>query len=668
MTVYTCPMHPQVEEKQPGACPICGMALEPKHPSAKEEKNPELVAMQRRFWVSLVLTLLLIFTKSGWLQALLATPVVLWGGAPFFERGWLSLVRRKLNMFTLIALGIGVAYVYSLAALFYPEIGFYFESSAVITTLVLLGQMLELNARAKTGAAIKALLKLTPEIASRIDGANVEKKVALSEVQVGDLLRVRPGEKIPVDGVVIEGTGLVDESMVTGEALPVEKKAKDKVVGATLNQNGSFIMRAEKIGDKTLLARIVQQVREAQMSRAPIQNLADTVSSYFVPSVVLVALLTFLIWFFLFSEATLALVHAVSVLIIACPCALGLATPMSIMVGVGRGAKAGVLIKNAEALEKMAEVQILLTDKTGTLTEGKVRLKKIAAQAAWKEEELLRWAASVEAGSEHPLSAAIVDAAKERGLLLEHVEEFQAFSGKGVSGKTAGHKIALGNAKMMRDLKISLPEERKEFEGETVLYMALDGKLAGLFAVADTIKSSTFDAIKMLHEDGVELVMVTGDSRSVAMRIAKELGIDAVEAEILPEEKNRSVKKYQQKNKKVAMAGDGINDAPALMQADVGIAMSTGTDVAIESADITLLKGDLRGIVRARILSRATMKNIRQNLWFAFLYNALSIPLAAGILYPFFGLTASPILASAAMAFSSVSVIWNALRLKYLQL
>ncbi len=571
-------------------------------------------------------------------------------------------------MFTLIALGIGAAYCYSLAALFYPEIGFYFESSAVITTLVLLGQLLELNARAKTGAAIRALLNLSPETASRIDVNREEKKVLLAEVQVGDLLRVRPGERIPVDGVVIEGTGLVDESMVTGEALPVEKKKGDRVVGATLNQNGSFTMQAEKVGDQTLLARIVFLVRAAQMSRAPIQNLADTVSSYFVPAVVLVALITFLVWFFLFSQATLALVHAVSVLIIACPCALGLATPMSIMVGVGRGAKAGVLIKNAEALEKMAEVQTLLTDKTGTLTEGKVRLKRIVSLGEWKEAELLGWAASLEAGSEHPLSAAIVAAASERGAPEEHVEGFHSLSGKGVRGKVGSKEIALGNVKMMQDLKISLPQERAEFEGETILYMAIGSKLAGFFTVADTIKSSSFEAIKMLHEDGVEVVMVTGDRRSVAMRIAKELGIDAVEAEILPEEKNQIVKKYQQKNKKVAMAGDGINDAPAIMQADVGIAMSTGTDVAIESADITLLKGDLRGIVRARILSRATMQNIRQNLWFAFLYNALSIPLAAGILYPFFGLTASPIVASAAMAFSSVSVIWNALRLRRIHL
>ena len=699
--IYTCPMHPQIRQKGPGSCPICGMALEPLVVAGEEGPDPELAEMTRRFWISLVLTLPLLVVVMGdmlpgapirhlvppralaWAQLVLASPVVLWGGWPFFVRGWASIVHASLNMFTLIALGVGVAYAYSVVGAVAPdlfpasfrthggEVGLYFEAAAVITVLVLLGQVLELRARSQTSSAIRALLNLAPPIARRVRGDGSEEDVPLEGVRVGDLLRVRPGERIPVDGVVVEGTSAVDESMVTGESIPVEKVPGRRVTGGTINGTGGFVMRAERVGSDTLLARIVHMVGEAQRTRAPIQRLADQVSAWFVPAVVGVAALTFVGWSLWGPEPRLAhgLVNAVAVLIIACPCALGLATPMSIMVGTGRGALAGVLIKNAEALELMEKVDTLIVDKTGTLTEGTPRLIAVKAASGRDEREILRLTASVERGSEHPLSAAIVAGATERGVSVPPAEEFRSVTGKGVTGRADGHTIALGNLRLMQDLRVAvdvlLPEaEALRGDGQTVMFVAVDGEPAGLIGVADPIKPSTPEALRLLRESGLRIVMLTGDSRRTAEAVARKLGIEHVEAEVLPEDKRGVVMAMQSEGRRVAMAGDGVNDAPALAQADVGIAMGTGTDVAIESAGITLVKGDLRGIVRARKLSHATMRNIRQNLFFAFVYNALGVPIAAGVLYPAFRLLLSPIIASAAMTFSSVSVIGNALRLR----
>ena len=693
---YICPMHPQVRQPNPGHCPICGMNLEPKIASENGE-DAELKTMTRRFWAAAVLTLPIIFLvlfeaklvdrffsykTFAQFQTLLATPVVLWAGFPFFQRGWRSIVTLNLNMFTLIALGIGSAYFYSLAAVFFPfifppsfrsqgdQIALYFEAATVITVLVLLGQVLELRARAKTSSAIKKLLGLAPKTATVILENGQEKAVPLEEIKKGDKLRVRPGEKIPVDGVLVEGQSVIDESMITGESVPVEKMKGDKVTGATLNGTGSFIMQAERVGSDTLLARIVHMVGEAQSSRAPIQKLVDTISGYFVPAVVLIAIVTFFIWGFFGPPPsfTYGFISAITVLIIACPCALGLATPMSIMVGVGKGALAGVLIKNAEALEILAKADTVVVDKTGTLTEGKIRLNQIVAFEGAQEDTLLQVSASLEALSEHPLSLAIVSKAKERGLPLFQVQDFQSHTGRGVTGKIEGKAVAIGNQRLMTDLGISLDlltekAETLRNEGQTVLYLGLDGKAVGLLAASDVIKETTYEAIQMLQDEKIHIVMLTGDHRNTAMAIGKSLGIDEIEAEVLPEDKSRIVKKLQEQGRIVAMAGDGINDAPALAQAHVGIAMGTGTDVAIESAGITLVKGDLRGIARARKLSIATVHNIGQNLFFAFIYNVLGIPIAAGILYPFYGVLLSPMIASAAMAFSSVSVVWNALRL-----
>jgi P-type Cu+ transporter len=704
-TEYTCPMHPEIVRDSPGSCPICGMALEPRTVTAGEEKNEELEDMTRRFKVGLVLAIpLLLIAMSDlipgqplqhavslrlltFLQLALATPVVLWGGWPFFQRGWASIVYRSLNMFTLIAIGTGVAYSYSVVAAFLPnifpasfrghggEVGVYFEVSAVIVVLVLLGQVLELRARSQTSSAIKALLGLAPKTARVIHDDGTEEEMSLELINPGDRLRVRPGEKVPVDGIVLEGASSIDESMVTGEPIPVEKSKDDKVTGGTVNGTGGFIMRAERVGSETLLAQIVRMVSEAQRSRAPIQRLADTVSSYFVPAVIVAAVITFAVWGLAGPEPRLAhaIVNAVAVLIIACPCALGLATPMSIMVGTGRGATAGVLIKNAEALEVLEKIDTLIVDKTGTLTEGKPRLTSIVPLNGTSESELLRLAASIERGSEHPLAAAIVAGAQQRNLSLSEAEEFQSITGKGVTGKIEGRAVALGNSKLLEQLNIdaSAVLERAEAlrkEGETVMFVGVDGRLAGLLGVADPIKESTAEAIRALHEDGIRIVMVTGDNRTTADAVARKLGIDEIEADVLPEQKGEVVKRLQAQGRSVAMAGDGVNDAPALAQAQVGIAMATGTDVAIESAGVTLLKGDLRGIARARKLSRATMRNIRQNLFFAFIYNALGIPIAAGALYPVFGLLLSPMIASAAMSFSSVSVIGNALRLRKVEL
>ena len=701
MGIYTCPMHPQIRQKGPGACPICGMALEPLVAACEEGPDPELADMVRRFRISLVLTLPLLVVVMGdmlpdapirhlippralaWAQLVLASPVVLWGGWPFFVRGWASIVHASLNMFTLIALGVGVAYAYSVVGAVAPdlfpasfrthggEVGLYFEAAAVITVLVLLGQVLELRARSQTSSAIRALLNLAPPIARRVRGDGSEEDVPLEGVVVGDLLRVRPGERIPLDGVVVEGTSAVDESMVTGESIPVEKTPGSRVTGGTINGTGGFVMRAERVGSDTLLARIVHMVGEAQRTRAPIQRLADQVAAWFVPAVVGVAVLTFIGWAVWGPEPRLAygLVNAVAVLIIACPCALGLATPMSIMVGTGRGALAGVLIKNAEALELMEKVDTLIVDKTGTLTEGKPRLTTVRAVAGRDEAAVLRLAASVERGSEHPLSAAIVAGASERGISVPAAEDFRSITGKGVVGRVDGHTVALGNLRLMQELRVAVDPLLAEAEalrgdGQTVMFVAVDGQPAGLIGVADPIKASTPEALGLLREAGLRIVMVTGDSRRTAEAVARKLGIDHVEAEVLPEEKTAVVKTMQSQGRRVAMAGDGVNDAPALAQADVGIAMGTGTDVAIESAGITLVKGDLRGIVRARKLSHATMRNIRQNLFFAFVYNALGVPIAAGVLYPAFRLLLSPIIASAAMTFSSVSVIGNALRLR----
>jgi Cu+-exporting ATPase len=702
---WTCPMHPEIVRPGPGSCPICGMALERRSVAVEEGPDPELVDMTRRFWVSFALTIpLLVFVMGdmvpgeplrhlvpgrliAWGQLALATPVVLWGGWPFFVRARLSLVYRSLNMFTLIALGTGLAYVYSVAAVIAPglfpasfrahggQVGLYFEAAAVITVLVLLGQVLELRARSQTSSAIKALLGLAPRTARRLGADGSEEDVSLEDVQPGDQLRVRPGEKIPVDGSVLEGTSAVDESMVTGESIPVEKAPGSKVTGGTVNGTGGFVMLAERVGRDTLLAQIVQMVSEAQRSRAPIQRLADLVSSYFVPAVVAVAVVTAIVWSLVGPEPRMAyaLVNAVAVLIIACPCALGLATPMSIMVGTGRGATAGVLIRNAEALETLEKVDTLVVDKTGTLTEGKPALTSVTAVDGRSEADVLRLAASLERGSEHPLAAAIVAGAERRGVTLVPVEEFKSTTGKGVRGKVDGHQVALGNQRLLEDLGVSLDAwgeraERLRGDGQTVMFVAVDGRVAGLVGVADPIKASTPEALALLRAADVHVLMLTGDSRATALAIAGKLGIADVEAEVLPDQKSTVVKRLQDKGRVVAMAGDGVNDAPALAQAQVGIAMGTGTDVAMQSAGITLVKGDLRGIVRARRLSQATMRNIRENLFFAFVYNALGVPIAAGVLYPLFGLLLSPIIASAAMSLSSVSVIGNALRLRRVKL
>src|SRR5919109_1977412 len=700
-TQYVCPMHPEIVRDEPGSCPICGMALEPRTVTLEEEANPELVDMTRRFWISVALTAPIFFLAMSdmipgqpiqrlvhskllnWFQLVLATPVVLWGGWPFFQRGWASIVHRSLNMFTLIAIGVGTAYIYSLAATLFPdafphsfrshggEVGVYFDAAAVITTLVLLGQVLELRARSKTSRAIKALLGLAPKTARLIRDDGSDEDVPLDRVKPGDRLRVRPGEKVPVDGVVVEGTTSVDESMITGEPIPVEKTKGGKVTGGTVNGTGSFIMRAERVGSETLLAQIVGMVSEAQRSRAPIQRLADVVAAYFVPAVVVTAVVTFIIWSFVGPEPAMAyaLLNAVGVLIIACPCALGLATPMSIMVGTGRGATAGVLVKNAEALEVLEKVDTLVMDKTGTLTEGKPRLTSVVAMPGRDEAALLRLAASLERGSEHPLAAAIVEGANARGVEPVQAQGFRAITGKGVTGTVGGNSVALGNRALLEELHIDAGDLRERAEGlrrdgQTVMFVVIGGQAAGLLGVADPMKESAVEAVDLLHREGMRIMMLTGDSRTTAEAVARRLGIDAVEAEILPERKVEVVKRLQAEGRIVAMAGDGINDAPALAQAHVGIAMGTGTDVAIESAGVTLVKGDLRAIARARRLSRATMRNIRQNLFLAFVYNAVGVPVAAGVLYPVIGLLVSPIWASAAMTFSSVSVIGNALRLR----
>lgn len=700
-TEWTCPMHPEIIKNEPINCPKCGMALEQKTVSAEEDENPELLDMSRRFKLSVVLSIpLVIITMGGlvpgiasvlhsiptnilkWFELILATPVVLWGGWPFFVRGWQSVITRNLNMFTLIAMGTGVAYVYSIVATLLPgifppsfrgeagEVGVYFEAAAVIVTLVLLGQVLELKARSKTGSAIKALLGLAPKTARRVKGG-VEEDIPLEQVHPGDLLRVRPGEKVPVDGIVVEGSSSIDESMVSGEPIPVQKKKGDRIIGATVNGTGSVIMKAEKVGADTLLAQIVQMVAEVQRSRAPIQKLADTVAAYFVQVVLAVAILTFIVWSLWGPEPAMAiaLINAVAVLIIACPCALGLATPMSIMVATGKGASAGVLFKNAEAIEVMRQVDTLVVDKTGTLTEGKPKVVDVVPYGEFDKKDLLHYGGSIEQGSEHPLAEAIVSGAHAEGIQLEKVESFESITGKGVTGSVAGRKIALGNRALLETLGVDIIElsekaEAMRSEGQTVMFLSIDGKAAGLIGVADPVKETTAEAINQLHKDGVRIVMLTGDNRTTAEAVSRKIGIDEVIAEVLPDQKVEMVKRLQDEGKIVAMAGDGINDAPALAQAHVGIAMGTGTDVAMESAGVTLIKGDLRGIVRARGLSRATMRNIKQNLFWAFAYNALGVPIAAGVLYPFFGILLSPIFAAAAMSFSSVSVIGNALRLR----
>jgi Cu+-exporting ATPase len=698
-TIYTCPMHPQIRQVGPGSCPICGMALEPEIASLETGPNPELADMTRRFWIGAVLSVppvvlemgghlvgghgLIDPTLSNWIQLVFATPVVLWAGWPFFVRGGQSLVTRNLNMFTLIAMGTGVAYIYSLIGTIAPQsfpetfrghggaVPVYFEAASVITVLVLLGQVLELRAREATSGAIKALLQLAPKTARRVGDDGADHEVEIDTLRVGDKLRVRPGEKVPVDGVILEGRSSLDESLVTGESLPVTKEAGMRVVAGTLNQSGSFVMRADKVGRDTLLSRIVQMVADAQRSRAPIQRLADQVAGWFVPTVIVVAIAAFAAWAMFGPEPRMAfgLVAAVSVLIIACPCALGLATPMSIMVGVGRGAQAGVLIKNAEALERMEKVDTLVVDKTGTLTEGKPKVVAIVAAAGFDETEILRVAASVERASEHPLADAIVRSAKERNLNLVPVEDFDSPTGKGATGKVDGRTVVLGNATYFASIGIATAAlddkaEALRADGATVINVAIDGQLAGLFAIADPVKPTTPEALKALDAEGIKVIMLTGDNRTTASAVARKLGISDVEADVLPDQKSSVVAKLRNAGKIVAMAGDGVNDAPALAAADVGIAMGTGTDVAMESAGVTLLKGDLTGIVRARKLSQATMRNIRQNLFFAFIYNAAGIPIAAGILYPTFGILLSPIIAAAAMALSSVSVVGNALRLR----
>jgi len=701
-TEWTCPMHPEIIREEPGPCPKCGMALEPRTVLGDtEEESPELRDMSRRLWVSAILTVPVFLIAMGehlpgnplsrlasrevlgWIELVFTTPVVLWGGWPFFVRAWQSLVYRSLNMFTLIGLGVGTAYGYSVVAKLFPglfpasfrslewEVSVYFEAAAVIVTLVLLGQVLELRARSQTGAAIKALLGLAPKTARRILEDGGEEDVPLSVVQPGDRLRVRPGEKVPVDGVVVEGTSSIDESMVSGEPIPVEKVPGDSVIGATVNGTGSLIMRAERVGAETLLSQIVRMVAEAQRSRAPIQKLADQVAGYFVPAVMLAAIITFAVWAWFGPAPAMAyaLINAVAVLIIACPCALGLATPMSIMVATGRGATVGVLFKNAEAIEVMRKVDTLVVDKTGTLTVGKPKLMAVEATPDWTDDEILRLGASLERGSEHPLAEAIVAGAEEKDVSLTNTEEFSSVTGKGVRGRVDGKAVALGNRALMEDLGVELGDlgERAEAhrrEGQTVMFVAVDGAAAGLLGVADPVKETSPEAIASFHDQGMQVVMLTGDSRTTALAVAKSLGIDDVVAEVLPEQKVEAVKRLQAQGKIVAMAGDGVNDAPALAQAQVGIAMGTGTDVAMESAGVTLVKGDLRGIVRARQLSRATMSNIKQNLFFAFIYNALGVPIAAGALYPFFGILLSPMIAAAAMSFSSVSVVANALRLR----
>jgi Cu+-exporting ATPase len=700
-TIWTCPMHPQIRRDAPGSCPICGMALEPLEPTAEEQANPELIDMSRRFWVSAALTLpililvmsaeifgieLLPMRASVWLQLVLASPVVLWGGWPFFERMWASFKTRNFNMFTLIGLGVGVGYGYSVVAAVAPDlfppafrtmgglVPVYFEASAVITTLVLLGQVLELRARAATGKAIRALLGLAPKTARRVrDGR--EEDVPLTEVHVGDILRIRPGEKIPVDGIVVEGRSSVDESMITGEPVPVEKADGDKVTGATVNGTGALLMRAERVGRDTMLSQIVRMVAAAQRSRAPIQKLADKVSAWFVPSVVAVSVISFVAWG-LFGPApplSHAIVNAIAVLIIACPCALGLATPMSIMVGTGRGASAGVLIKNAEALELMEKIDTLVVDKTGTITVGKPKLIAVKPAAGFDQAQVLALAAALEKGSEHPLAAAVVEGAEERQLDVPDASGFQSHTGKGVTGTVGGRQVALGNAALLADvgasssaLEAQADEHRARAEG--VMFVAIDRKAAGLLVVADPVKESAAAAIAELHRDGIRIVMLTGDNRRTAEAVARQVGIDEVMAEVLPDRKQAKVDELKRDGRRVAMAGDGINDAPALAAADVGIAMGTGTDVAMESAAITLVKGDLRGIVRARHLSRAVMRNIRQNLFFAFVFNAAGVPIAAGVLYPWFRILLSPIIAGAAMSLSSVTVIGNSLRLRGVKL
>ena len=702
---YTCPMHPEVVAGEPGSCPKCGMALEPRKPTIDEGENAELVDMQRRFWVSLVFTTPLLVLSMGGLipgisfqrlaspgslaliELALASPVVLWGAWPFFVRAWRSVMTRNLNMFTLIGLGVGVAYIYSIVAALFPDlfpgsfrdtegrVAVYFEAAAVITTLVLLGQVLELKARSHTNAAIKALLNLAPKIARRISTGGSEEDVPLESVQVGDALRVRPGEKVPVDGVVISGSSSVDESMVTGEPIPVSKKTGDRVIGATVNGTGSLIIKAEKIGSDTLLAQIVQMVADAQRSRAPIQKLADVVASFFVPAVIAISVLTFVVWAIWGPDPAMAfaLINAVAVLIIACPCALGLATPMSIMVAAGKGASAGVLFRHAEAIEVMRDVDILVVDKTGTLTEGRPKLVSVTPLNGSADDDFLRLAASLERNSEHPLAAAVFQGAQDQGVSVAETSGFQSVTGKGIVGTVDGRSVAVGNRLLIEDRAalaesaITLAEDLRS-QGQTVVFVALDGVVAGLLGVADPIKESTPEAIRQLRGDGIDLVMLTGDSRTTAEAVARRLGIYRVVAEVLPDQKADVVKRFQTEGHIVAMAGDGINDAPALAQAQVGIAMGTGTDVAMESAGITLVKGDLRGIVRARRLSRATMRNIKQNLFFAFIYNSLGVPVAAGVLYPFFGILLSPMIAAAAMSISSVSVIANALRLRRMEI
>ncbi|MBX9933483.1 MAG: heavy metal translocating P-type ATPase [Methylobacterium sp.] len=698
-TIYTCPMHPEVRQVGPGSCPICGMGLEPALIGADDGPSEELVDMTRRFWVGFILTLPVFALEMGghltgltdrlgqqtsnWIQFALATPVVLWAGWPFFERGWASVRSRNLNMFTLVAMGVGVAWAYSVVATVLPgvfpaalrghdgAVPAYFEAAAVITVLVLLGQVLELRARESTGGALRALLDLAPKTARRLHSDGTDDEVRLEDIEVGDRLRVRPGEKVPVDGIVVEGRSAIDESLVTGEAMPVTKEVGANVVGGSLNQSGALIVEARKVGRDTMLARIVQLVAEAQRSRAPIQRLADQVAGWFVPAVIGVAVLAFAAWFAFGPEPrlTYGLLAAVAVLIIACPCALGLATPMSIMVGVGRGAQAGVLIKNAEALERLEKVTTLLVDKTGTLTEGKPAVTRIVPAAGFEEEELLRLSASVERGSEHPLALAIVAHAESRGLPSLPVADFDSPTGKGAMGTVDGRRVLLGNARFLTTEGVATAEleaaaEELRRDGATAIFVGLDGRVAGVIAIADPIKATTSEALAALRAEGIRVVMLTGDNPTTARAVAAELGIDEVEAEVLPDRKSAFVKSHQAKGEVVAMAGDGVNDAPALAAADVGIAMGTGTDVAIESAGITLLRGDLMGIVRARRLSRATMGNIRQNLFFAFIYNAAGVPVAAGVLYPFLGILLSPVIAAAAMALSSVSVIGNALRLR----
>ncbi|HEY8193689.1 MAG TPA: heavy metal translocating P-type ATPase, partial [Hyphomicrobium sp.] len=701
--IYTCPMHPEIRQVGPGTCPICGMALEPDLVTAETQPNPELADMSRRLWIGVALAIpvvildmgghffglhhLIAATTSNWLQLLFATPVVLWAGWPFFERGWQSLVTRNFNMFTLIALGTGVAWTYSVIATLFPHlfpsalrssdgaVPVYFEAAAVITVLVLVGQVLELRAREQTGGAIRALLNLAPKTARRLSADGREDEIQIDDVSVGDRLRVRPGERVPVDGEVIDGRSAVDESMVTGESFPVAKTVSSKVIGGTINGTGSLVMRASKVGRDTMLARIVQMVAEAQRSRAPIQRLADQVASWFVPLVIAVAVLAFVAWAAFGPEPrfSYALIAAVSVLIIACPCALGLATPMSIMVGVGRGAQSGVLIKSAEALERMEKIDTLVVDKTGTLTEGRPKVTAVRVASSMSDADVLRLAASIEQASEHPLGAAIVAAAHERDIALSQAQDFAAPSGKGVTGVVDGRRVLIGNRRILKEANIdssSLDEdaERLRADGATVVYVAVDGEAAGIIAVADPIKATTPSALSRLRESGIHVVMLTGDNATTAKAVAAKLGIADVKADVLPEDKAKIVAGLRADGHAVAMAGDGVNDAPALAAADVGIAMGTGTDVAIESAGITLLKGDLEGIARGRRLSEATMGNIRQNLFFAFVYNAAGVPIAAGVLYPIFGLLLSPVIAAAAMALSSVSVITNALRLRHADL